>query len=537
MLILSKALQPRIKVRSSDYAIGLTHVLFANNDEANFSSLKQAIGGAHQELQTALNVQGLKDYASLTALLTRGVSRTNQTERAFMQGALPLSNASTEPLSPEALVAGLKTHYTDEQFSQLQRETGTDHSYASLLRESFINLVLVKHSEQVKKEEKMRSEPEENKDNKQGKETLTKRDIQMSSFETIFQPKEAIELPALFDAAITATSPIEKRHLVIEGRAGIGKTTLSKYLVHQWALGDEGALAGWSTCFSGVLFLPLRAVLNYANDTISLTTFIQKECLPTEMGDKITAQQLQDALDHLEARRPILYVLDGYDEVAHQVRLQTRHTPLGRLFETLWQKPCWIITSRPKFLTAQTVGRHTHIENIGLTEENIPGFVTQYMRDTEQPSHQATQLVEHITSNPNLRAMATVPINLEWLCTLPVETLCHQNTLTDVYTQMINFRLKRQTQRTDDSPRTHYQDSLHFLGKFAWAMMTQGVVMYAPANMEIPQTPAIETALKGLGLVHPGGKEARLAHPILLFHPFNNPRIFCSLRLDQPLLQ
>ena len=147
---------------------------------------------------------------------------------------MPLSSAKIEQI-----IRLLKQRYT--QFSAIKRVTGGENF---LLGEGFINLALIKEDKQ-REIDVMRGEADvHQKDN-----TLEFRDERLSSFESLYEPKERLALEKFFIK--TNEECEEPKKVVILGRAGIGKSVLCNYIAYKWA--DN---AKWLEGFKAVFLVP-----------------------------------------------------------------------------------------------------------------------------------------------------------------------------------------------------------------------------------------------------------------------------------------
>ncbi|RAL00171.1 uncharacterized protein BO80DRAFT_109206 [Aspergillus ibericus CBS 121593] len=87
---------------------------------------------------------------------------------------------------------------------------------------------------------------------------------------------EAIDLPGLFDERQLEKQTIVPRRILIRGRAGVGKTTLCKKIIHCFINGKI-----WTKQFDRILWIPLRHLRTQPDPEI----FIYKEFL-SEQPDK-----------------------------------------------------------------------------------------------------------------------------------------------------------------------------------------------------------------------------------------------------------
>ncbi|MCB1119728.1 MAG: toll/interleukin-1 receptor domain-containing protein, partial [Chlamydiia bacterium] len=142
------------------------------------------------------------------------------------------SSAAADPPSLPPLVQCLRQSY--QKFRYLERFIDMT---PVPIEESFIQLALVQEEEQKDKERQTFSTFDHN------------------SFEAIHKPKTVITLHELFQK--------DKTHLFIEGRAGIGKTTLCQYISYIWTKPElrKEKLGSWADRFELILWIPLRNLL------------------------------------------------------------------------------------------------------------------------------------------------------------------------------------------------------------------------------------------------------------------------------------
>src|SRR5690606_16535709 len=100
---------------------------------------------------------------------------------------------------------------------------------------------------------------------------------------------------------------ITTNRILIQGRAGIGKTTLCQYIAYLWMQGQLWSHYKW------VFWIPLRQLLkDYYTDKIeiTLTEVLYQECFN---GDK--NYSLEIIKEILANKNEMLLLVDGYDEV------------------------------------------------------------------------------------------------------------------------------------------------------------------------------------------------------------------------------
>ncbi len=307
-----------------------------------------------------------------------------------------------------------------------------------LIADSFINIALVKGEDHAQKEKSYISEQ--------------LREQRLSSYEDIHRPKELINLSALLDQGRPDAKQTGAK-LLIEGRAGIGKTTLCQYLAHQWALayGSSGhEFYSWSQQFAAVIWLPLRNLIE-AKEDITLASFIYWHCLTLDQQKRVYLPWLERQLIALEKSHPlsILYLLDGYDEVDNNLPEKSQRRGL---LNDLLQKPYCLLTSRPhRFSTKVWKSPYQHLETIGFLNENIPIYIQRFFRDFGGEK-KADMVITALNANPNIKSVAHVPILLELICTVwKAKSLKEEKqtavattiTMTSLYQQVILYLLRR----------------------------------------------------------------------------------------------
>ncbi|KAJ5511387.1 Peptidase C14 [Penicillium expansum] len=142
-----------------------------------------------------------------------------------------------------------------------------------------------------------------------------------------------VEIPNIFQAR-TGQDPPKK--VLIRGRAGVGKTTLCKKIVHDFVYGDL-----WKCHFDLIFWLPLRRLkmLHHVN-TRSIRDVISNEYLSRVYTDEDLAHKAWGAM-HTSDYRKTLFLLDGLDEVSDMLK---GDIPIIR---DLLNLPNVIVTSRP----------------------------------------------------------------------------------------------------------------------------------------------------------------------------------------------
>ncbi len=156
----------------------------------------------------------------------------------------------------------------------------------------------------------------------------------------------------------------------------------------------------------------------------------------------------------------ILYILDGYDEIANLSRADSmydscqRH-PVWNLFAELTGKARWIVTSRPHHMqnfrqdcAGEKVDRE--LEVMGFIDKNIPKYITCYFKsESAAEVKKGHALTQHLQANRAVWGIAHIPIQLALICYVWQHDSLWQKanpstiTMTILYTQLNQRLLSR----------------------------------------------------------------------------------------------
>ena len=183
----------------------------------------------------------------------------------------------------------------------------------------------------------------------------------------------------------------------------------------------------------------------------------------------------------------ILWILDGYDEIAQNVPPH-----LECLFEQLLKTPHHILTSRPYL---NTLAYHVQMEITGFTDENIQQYVQQFfdqMKDeSDDISIKSQELFNFLQTNPSIWGVAHIPVNLELVCSLWsnedfIET--KELKITTLYTMMTEWLCRRYLSIPNNQIQNLSQDDVHrrcekeltFLESLAFNAMKSNTIILRP---------------------------------------------------------
>ncbi|MBU1669320.1 NACHT domain-containing protein [bacterium] len=290
----------------------------------------------------------------------------------------------------------------------------------------FINLAIIKD----KKEDK-----ENNK--------LISREVFLSSYEEIHKPKEPIKIKDLIDTS---------KKSLIYGKAGIGKTTLCKYIAYRWAkeeLYQE---------FEYVVYIPLR---EWENDGIKGAI---QDYYYSRDSEKLTIDI---------ASTKMLFLFDGYDE------LDSDRKKLLRVEIDKYALTHYVITTRPYGYQKNDFRVDEQFETIGFTDENVDNYIDNFFDEDNQKSQ---SLKNYLQSNISIKHIAYIPLMLEMICSLwEKEEFTNSLTMTELYSKVIEDMLNKYSASKDDErvfKRKNRKKIKEYLGKIAFEGLIKQKILF-----------------------------------------------------------
>ena len=252
------------------------------------------------------------------------------------------------------------------------------------------------------------------------------------------------------------------RRILVEGEAGVGKSTFLCKIAYDWSTNNSKLLN-----YTIVILVELKQMKGGFKDAILQQLF------PTDFPIPLT-QLLSHLASHQEN---VLFLLDGFDEANFSCLKHLQDILNGRIF----RNSCVVLTSRP--------GKTTHIQRMmdtrlvitGFTTENIRHFVFKYFQDDPDT---AEVLLSEMETNPVIKDIAKVPLTAMLICALwddaPDATLEALSTLTTLFNELILLMVKRHFAKNseeggsvgeefaslEDIPKELYNDLL-ILGEIA----------------------------------------------------------------------
>ncbi|KAF9353790.1 hypothetical protein BGX26_008434 [Mortierella sp. AD094] len=191
------------------------------------------------------------------------------------------------------------------------------------------------------------------------------------------------------------------KRILIHGRAGVGKTTLCKKLVHAYQSGL------WRDRFDAVIWLPLRQLralqVNNLEDLLRQKYFAVRSDI--EKAD-LTSTLVASAHDG-----KVLFILDGLDEIITDSQAENG-IALEAFLRDLVEKYNAVITSRPSGVDMSPPPKlDLELETVGFSPENVKDYLANVLNpDTAKAVH------EFIQQTPLILELFNIPVQLDVVC-------------------------------------------------------------------------------------------------------------------------
>ena len=248
--------------------------------------------------------------------------------------------------------------------------------------------------------------------------------------------KSVIRTPLAYNNLFKIESGTKRpvRKVLVEGHAGIGKTTLSVSVSEDWANGELFQE------FELVLLLPLRRKeIANAGSILELLNLLH--------SSKKLCSFIADLLEEVEGDK-VLIIADGWDELAESRRLESSFLYkliLGEILPFL----SIVLTSRPSASAPlhQLSCIDRFVEVRGFSIEHIIEYI-KFEFDNDQAK--ADRLLEQLDNNPLVENVCSIPLNCAIVCHL-WRTLeeALPSTMTELYKKIILNIILRNIQKKD----------------------------------------------------------------------------------------
>jgi len=211
-----------------------------------------------------------------------------------------------------------------------------------------------------------------------------------------------IALEQLFNKRKRGGKEAEPKRILVQGRAGIGKTTLCKKLVHAHQNGLRRDL------FDTVLWLPLRQLRGLKSRTLE-GLFREKVFIAQDFDQEQAA--LARALAACAQKGRVLFILDRLDEIVTDTGGEESRN-FRSFLKTLLEQQHVVITSRHSGLDSELLPPiDLELETVGFSQLNVKDFVIKVLEPEA-----ARTVQDFIHRTPLIRGLVNIPVQLDVIC-------------------------------------------------------------------------------------------------------------------------
>ena len=232
--------------------------------------------------------------------------------------------------------------------------------------------------------------------------------------------EQRVELPELFNARKIGGQEHLTRRILIWGRAGVGKTTLCKKIVHEFVRQPVDQKLEWKKLFDRVLWVPLRHLKRLPNDNLSykslfVSVFFGGAWEPDRFAEALLREVRSDRPTSVGNRT--LFILDGLDELSQELN---RESSIFQFLRELLDQPNVIITSRPYGnLPADLKPLDLKLEVVGFYTNQVRAYIKTAFTDSgtnECDILKFDGLQSFLQTHALIQDLVRIPIQLDALC-------------------------------------------------------------------------------------------------------------------------
>ncbi|PYH91395.1 hypothetical protein BO71DRAFT_432894 [Aspergillus ellipticus CBS 707.79] len=197
--------------------------------------------------------------------------------------------------------------------------------------------------------------------------------------------KKEVDLPRLFDERQVKNHTIVPRRILIRGRAGVGKPTLCKKIVHDFLRSKI-----WTKRFNRILWIPLRRL----REGIDPEVYIHRQFLSQHSEERIYTKALKSDIWEETSKNRTLFLLDGLDEVSRDTT--ERGVSIPTQIVTLLSQPNVLVPSRPYDLNLRGIRSFDlEMEAVGFRPGQVKAYLSNVGTDENELRRMEAFIQDH----------------------------------------------------------------------------------------------------------------------------------------------
>ncbi|RDW63459.1 hypothetical protein BP6252_11004 [Coleophoma cylindrospora] len=217
-----------------------------------------------------------------------------------------------------------------------------------------------------------------------------------------------VPLPKLFDRRILSNGKrITPKRILIQGLAGVGKTTLCKKIVYDYIHNNM-----WQGSFDYLFWIPLRKLKGKSESAYDIESLIHNIYFPMETDNNTLAKALAEVIENKDTdsrSSRTLFLLDGLDEVSDKAYSLD---DINGFLQNLLRKPNVIITSRPQRNYLETLDLELEITE--FSQGQIEAYIDN--KEVIEDPKKAMEIRSFLKANPLIQGLVRIPIQLDIVC-------------------------------------------------------------------------------------------------------------------------